>query len=86
TVDAGMTLTVANWANTVDYFYSLMDPGAASLGRIAFTGLPGTGGSWQSFDAQIVPVPEPPVYGAGLMLIALALAAWRRKRRSPAAP
>ena len=63
TVSSGVTLTIQNWTDTVDYFNSLVSPSVASLGRINFTVSPVSGARWQSFDNQIVPVPETSVYG-----------------------
>jgi autotransporter-associated beta strand protein len=81
TITAGVTLTIANWTDTIDYFYSLLSPGAPNLGQIAFTGYSASGTKWQSFDHQITPVPEPSTYGAAFMLLGLALGAWRCFRR-----
>ncbi|HZT23948.1 MAG TPA: autotransporter-associated beta strand repeat-containing protein, partial [Verrucomicrobiae bacterium] len=35
-IDPGVTLTVTNWANTLDYFYSTNNPGLTSLSQIVF--------------------------------------------------
>jgi len=82
TVDPGAVLTIADWTNTVDFFYAQFgDPGAAVRSRIVFTGFAGADTKWQTFDAQITPVPEPATYGA-LMVSAAGIAAlWRRRRR-----
>ena len=81
TVNSGVTLTIANWTDAVDYFYSLNNPGAGNLGRIVFTGFTGPDTKWLSYDNQITPVPEPATYGAVLMLLGLSAAAWLRRRR-----
>lgn len=81
TIAAGVTLTIANWTDSVDYFYSLLSPGAASLAQIAFTGYSASSTKWQSFDHQITPVPEPSTYGAAFMLLGLSFGAWWRFRR-----
>jgi fibronectin-binding autotransporter adhesin len=78
-IAASMTLTIANWTDSVDYFYSLLNP-AANLGQIVFTGF-ASSTKWQSFDHQITPVPEPSTYGAALMLLGLSLGAWQCWRR-----
>ncbi len=83
TVSSGVTLTIADWTNTVDYFYAQYgDPGPTVRGRIAFTGYTGVVPQWQSFDHEITPVPEPSVYGAVLVLGALLTGLWCRRRRT----
>jgi fibronectin-binding autotransporter adhesin len=84
TVNSGVTLTIANWTDTVDYFYSLTNPGSTNLGRIVFSGFSGTDTKWQSFDNQITPVPEPAAYGAMLLALSVLFAGWRRFRRRTA--
>ena len=80
TVNPGVTLTVTNWADTVDYFYSLLNPGSSSLGRIIFSGYSLTDTKWASFDHEITPVPEPSAYGALLMGALIAVVGVRRWR------
>ncbi len=84
-VNSGVTLTVTNWADAVDFFYSVSNPGSANLGRIVFSGYTGPYTRWQSWDTQVTPVPEPSVSGAVLMGLGLLVAAWRglrgRRRR-----
>lgn len=82
TVAAGVTLTVTNWADTVDYFYSLLNPGSTNLGHIVFAGYTAGDTKWQSFDHEITPVPEPGTYGALFMLLGLGLVLWVRRERS----
>jgi len=72
-VNSGVTLTVTNWADTVDFFYSLFNPGSANLGRIVFAGFSAGDTKWNSFDQEITPVPEPAVYGAVFMLVGFAV-------------
>jgi len=81
TVNSGVTLTVANWANAVDYFYALTNPGTTNLGRIVFTGFSSSDTKWMSYDNEITPVPEPSVYGAALLGLCT-LTVWRRRRPS----
>jgi hypothetical protein len=84
-VASGAILTIDNWTDTVDFFYSLYDPGVA-IGQIVFSGYSPTATNWNSFDTEITPVPEPATYGAVLMLIGLSLglvAAWRSRRSNP---
>lgn len=81
TVNSGVTLIVANWTDTIDYFYSLLNPGSTNLGRIVFSGYSAADTKWQSFDHEITPVPESSTYGAAFM--SLALAAWAFVRLRP---
>jgi autotransporter-associated beta strand protein len=86
---AGVTLTVTNWQNTLDYFYtqawsgaSLDTRGAIPMDQIVFTGFTGNATSWQSYDHEVTPVPEPSVYGALLTAFSAGFIAWRRRRRA----
>lgn len=79
-VSAGVTLTITNWTDTVDYFYSMIDPGLTTLGRIVFSGFSSTDTKWQSYNSQITPVPEPSFYGAVLLGLCSFFAGWRRHR------
>jgi len=84
-VSSTAILTIADWTNTVDYFYAQYgDPGAATRSRIVFSGYPGSDTGWQSFDHEIMPVPEPSVYGAGLLGLSTLLAAVMLRRRRTA--
>ena len=86
TVDAGFTLTISNWVNAVDFFYSQNNPGGSQgnppLNQITFTGGTYTNNDtkWQSYDHQITPAPEPAVYGAALTGFSTLLLWWRRRR------
>jgi autotransporter-associated beta strand protein len=82
-INTGVTLTIANWTDAVDYFYSQNNPSSAILGQIVFNPPTYTGANtkWLSYDHQITPVPEPATYGAALMLLGLSAAAWLRRRR-----
>jgi autotransporter-associated beta strand protein len=82
TVSSGVILTIQNWTDSVDYFYSMLSPSVASLGRINFAVPPVSGARWQSFDNQIVPVPETSVYGAVFLGLSALFAAWRLHRRT----
>jgi hypothetical protein len=88
-IASGQTLTVNNWANIVDYFYSNTNPGSA-VTQITFTGTVGTT-HWNTYTDgpdnlnQITPAPEPATYGAifvGISLVGIILA--RRRRQSGA--
>jgi hypothetical protein len=84
TVNPGVTLTITNWADAADYFYSVANPGANNLGRIVFNGFTGADTKWQSYDKQITPVPEPATYGALLLGLSTLFAGWRLYRRRTA--
>lgn len=87
-IDAGVTLTINNWVNSVDYFYAQNWSGATAntsgsspMNQITFSGYSNNNTSWQSYDNQVTPltpVPEPATYGALLMAVATALAFRRR--------
>jgi autotransporter-associated beta strand protein len=88
TTSAGATLTVNNWANMVDYFYSNTNPGTA-LAQISFTGYANQP-HWNTYTSgpgagyEITPAPEPSTYGAifvGISLIGIVI----YRRRRPAA-
>lgn len=66
TIDAGVTLTVKNWTDALDYFYVNSAPTAGALSQVVFSGSPLATG-WRSLDKQIRPVPEPSTYGALLI-------------------
>jgi hypothetical protein len=85
-VASGAILTIDNWTDTVDYFYSLYDPGVTNIGQIVFSGYDPSATNWNSFNLQISPVPEPPFFGATLMALGLLIglvAAWRSRRSNP---
>jgi fibronectin-binding autotransporter adhesin len=87
TIADGVTLTIQNWANATDFFFtqnwagaSFDTTGANPVNQVVFTGFSANDTKWQSYDNQITPVPEPSTYG-GLMIGGLAaFAAWRRRR------
>jgi fibronectin-binding autotransporter adhesin len=85
-VDAGVTVTINNWVNTVDYFYAqnwsgatLDTSGSAPMNQVSFTGFSSADTHWQSYDRQITPAPEPAAFGALLMAFGLLLTAVRRQ-------
>jgi hypothetical protein len=87
-INAGVTLTIQNWQNTLDFLYTtnfsgatLDSRGTGSASQVVFTGYTGSDTLWQSYDYQVTPVPEPAAYGALLTGGLLAFAAWRRRRR-----
>lgn len=88
-IDAGVTLTIQNWANTVDFFFATYFPGATadsrgtgSAAQIIFTGYSGSDTIWQSYDGQITPVPEPATYGALFLALTTGGCLCRRPRRA----
>jgi fibronectin-binding autotransporter adhesin len=92
-VSAGKTLSVNNWANMVDYFYSTASPGAkgtAPIDQVVFSGYTGAATNWNGAPTgpdnsyQISPVPEPSTYGAIFVGLSLAGILVYRRRRSKA--
>ena len=94
------TLDVDNWTSKVTFFYSTTEPDAGGrynppLNQIVFVTVPatwtGANTTWENYDSgpdsdhQIVPVPEPPVYGAVAMGLAVGLAGFVALRRRRAA-
>jgi fibronectin-binding autotransporter adhesin len=85
-------LSVTNWANMVDYFYSETSPGTqgqAPIDQIIFTGYAGSQTHWNTYQSgpgpgnEISPVPEAQDYGAIIVGCALAaIAASRRRARA----
>jgi hypothetical protein len=86
TFTGGSTLTVNNWVNSVDYFYSTVDPsgggtrGSPPLNQILYGGT-GANTAWQSYNDEITPVPEPGFYGALMSLLCIG-AYWARRQRT----
>jgi autotransporter-associated beta strand protein len=88
-IDANVTLTVQNWANAADFFYTqgwtgvaFEASGAAPMNQVVFSGFSASNTHWQGYDKQITPVPEPSTYGALLLAGVGAFAGFRRYRRS----
>ncbi len=89
-LSGGTQLSVNNWANMVDYFYSNTSPGAQGttpIDQIVFSGNPGSATHWDNYTTgpgpgnEISPVPEPALYGASVVGLSLAgIAALRRRR------
>ncbi|MBI2518729.1 MAG: autotransporter-associated beta strand repeat-containing protein [Opitutae bacterium] len=84
---AGVTLTVTNWQDSLDYFYAqgwvggvLDSRGNSPSNQIVFTGFTGSDTVWQGYDHQVTPVPEPSTYGALLLAATGGFVAWRRRR------
>jgi hypothetical protein len=90
-LDVGATLTIDNWNDTKEYFYSANNPGATALSQVSF-GAPYAGDTtkWLSYTDgpgpghQITPVPEPATYGALFTAATLGLFFWfRLKANAP---
>jgi fibronectin-binding autotransporter adhesin len=86
-----VALSVSNWVNTVDYFYTQNFAGVttgvrnqAPQNQIAFANFSNTHTFWGS-DKQITPAPEPATYGMIFIGASLGLALFRRYRRQRAA-
>jgi len=85
----GVTLTILNWTQAVDFFasaawsgatYDIM--GSSPMNQITFSGFSAGDIGWDSFDNQIRPnVPEPATYGALFIGVALMLVGWQRHRK-----
>jgi len=87
TIDAGVTLTVANWTNAADFFFAqnwsgatVNTSGAAPMNQVSFAGFSPSNTKWQGYDSQVTPVPEPSTYGAWLVGLVLGVRCWRRGR------
>jgi fibronectin-binding autotransporter adhesin len=89
---AGSTqLSVTNWANLVDYFYSTTSPGTegtAPINQIVFTGNPANATRWNTtpsgpdLENEITPIPEASSYGLVMAALSLGALVARRRRRS----
>ncbi len=91
TISAGVTLTIVNWSNATDYFFTsnwtgatLDLMGSAPMNQIAFNGFAANNTKWQSYDHQVTPVPEPATYGAVLLGALTVLSGLRRFRAARA--
>lgn len=95
TISAGVVLTIQNWAQASDFFYTANWAGAtkdlydngntAPLNRVQFSGFGANQTGWDSWDNQVRPnVPEPATYGAMFLGALTALFAWRRLVRRSA--
>lgn len=87
TIADGVTLTIQNWADATDFFFTQNWTGAAfdtsganPMTQVVFSGFSANDTKWQSYDSQITPVPEPSTYGALMIGGLAAFAAWRRRR------
>ncbi len=95
-ISGGVSLTIQNWANASDFFFTQFWTGAAfdttgsaPMNQITFGGFAASDTQWLSYEDnagsgyhQITPVPEPSTYGALLLTATGGLLAWRRRRLS----
>jgi len=81
-----IALTVQNWSDAADYFYSqtAYAQGLAPLDQVEFQGWSTADTKWNTYDSQITPVPEPSTYGAVLLSVMLGAGWWLRQRRAAA--
>jgi len=93
TLSGGVQLSVNNWANMVDYFYSAASPGAQGtvpIDQIVFSGSTGAATHWNTTTDgpgnghEITPAPEPSTYGAIFVGISLVGVILYRRRRAEA--
>jgi autotransporter-associated beta strand protein len=91
TLTGSSQLSVNNWANMVDYFYSATSPGTqgtAPIDQIVFSGDSGSLTHWNAGTSgpgpghEITPAPEPSTYGAIFVGISLAAVVIYRRRRA----
>lgn len=92
TLSGGTQLSVNNWANLVDYFYSSTSPGtmgSAPINQIVFNGFSGNVTRWNAYNSgpgpgiEITPIPESTLYGAVLMALSLACIVAARRKEIP---
>jgi fibronectin-binding autotransporter adhesin len=80
---SGVTLTLTNWSNALDFFYVQSQPTAGTLSQIVFAGFGPA--AWDPVSKQIRPVPEPATYGiilTGLVLVAFGAVRFQQQRRT----
>ncbi|MDE3083885.1 MAG: autotransporter-associated beta strand repeat-containing protein, partial [Verrucomicrobiota bacterium] len=86
--NTGLTLSVTDWTDASDYFYSNNNPGlqgSPPTNQIVFATFTGNSTKWLSYidgpgsNHQLTPVPEPSAYGAALLGVCLGLFIFRRK-------
>jgi hypothetical protein len=92
TISSGVVLTIQNWSQASDFFYTQVWTGAtqdlfdngntAPLNQVQFSGFGANQTGWDSYDNQIrTNVPEPSAYGAIVVGSLLVWFAWRRRER-----
>ena len=90
TMGGGANLTVNNWVNTVDYFFTQNFPGATPdvrdappMNQIGFADFSNSHTFWGG-NQEITPAPEPATYGLFFIGGSIGLLLYRRFRRSKA--
>jgi fibronectin-binding autotransporter adhesin len=95
TISSGVTLTIQNWTQASDYFFTANwsgvtqdiadNAGALPVSQVVFSGFGANQTGWDSYDNQIRPnVPEPSTYGALLLGALTGFFVWRRLVRRSA--
>lgn len=95
TISSGVTLTIQNWTQASDYFFTANwggvtqdvydNAGALPVSQVVFSGFGANQTGWDSYDNQIRPnVTEPSIYGALLLGALTAFFACRRLMCRPA--
>lgn len=93
-ISDGVTLTIQNWADASDYFFTQLWTGASfdatganPMNQVVFSGFSANDTTWLSYEDnpgngyhQITPVPEPSTYGALFLTATSGLLWWRRRR------
>ena len=77
---SGFGLSVQNWVNAADYFYSQAGyaQNAAPLNQVQFAGWGPADTKWQSYDNQVTPVTESGAYGGWLVAMTVVAVGVRR--------
>ncbi|MBI3886126.1 MAG: PEP-CTERM sorting domain-containing protein [Opitutae bacterium] len=88
TIAPGVTLTVTNWQNAVDFFsatnWAGVTPntiGGSITNQVSFTGFTANTTGWTS-AGEVRPMPEPSTYGLLLLGATGSFLGWRRWRQS----
>lgn len=96
TISNGVTLTIQNWANAADFFFTQAWTGAVfnttgnnPVNQVVFSNFTASDTKWLGYEDtsgsgyhQVTPVPEPSTYGAALLGALVSLVVLRRRIRS----